>query len=111
MGRSQLLAAGSLVVACLLALTGCEDTQQRSARRSLQAHLRTLPHDSGYRVDSARCTSSGRVGFVNVVATSRFVCLVQRPDGTCDRFQVLLRRRGPAAVVLARRDVGCVLPL
>ena len=98
-------------VACVLVLAGCNDVQQNSARRSLEAYLRALPDSGGYDVGSTRCTSSARVGFVNVVATSLFVCQAHRRDGICDRFRVLLRRHGPATVTPGRRDAGCVLSL
>ena len=104
-------AAFFLAVACALVLAGCNDVQQNSARESLEAYLRALPDDGGYDVGATRCTSSARVGFVNVIATSVFVCQAHRRDGICDRFQVLLHRHGPATIVLGRRDSGCVLPL
>ena len=105
------IAAGLALASLVLLLAGCEDSQQRSARESLQAYLRTLPDDGGYRVGASRCTPSGRVAFVNVVATSLFICVAHRADGVCDRFDVRLRRHGPAVIVLARRDAGCVLTL
>ncbi len=98
-------------VVCVLVATGCNDVQQSSARQALEAYLHALPGDGGYDVGSTRCTGSARTGFVNVVPTSMFVCLSHRHDGICDRFQVTLRRDGPATVKLARFDAGCVLPL
>lgn len=94
-----------------LSLTGCEDAQQRSARESLQTYLRSLPNDGGYQIDATRCTPSGRVAFVNVVATSVFFCLAHRETGVCDRFQVRLQRHRAAEVILVRRDASCVLSL
>jgi len=105
------IAAGLALASVVLLLAGCEDAQQRSARLSLQTYLRALPGDGGYRVGATRCTPSARVAFVNVVATSLFICMAHRSDGICDRYAVRLRRRGPAAVALSRRDVGCVLTL
>ena len=105
------LAALSSAVACAFVLAGCNDVQQNSARRSLDAYLRALTDDGGYDVGSTRCTSSARTGFANVVPTSLFVCQAHRRNGICDRFQVTLRRHGPATVTLGRRDAGCVLPL
>ncbi len=102
------LAAGVL----LLVAAGCgEDAQQQRAREALQAHLRTLPGDGGYRVESAHCASSPRVGYVNVVTISRFVCAAQNVSGGCDWFRVTLRRQEAARIVLLRRDAGCVLPV
>ncbi|MEP6892320.1 MAG: hypothetical protein ABI927_00945 [Gaiellaceae bacterium] len=98
-------------VACALVLAGCNDVQQSSARRSLEAYLHALPDDGGYAVGQTRCTSSAHVGFVNVVATSLFICQAHRRDGICDRFRVVLRRHGPATITRGRRDAGCVLPL
>jgi len=88
-------------------VTGCNDVQQSSARNALEAYLHALSDDGGYEVGSTRCTSSARTGFVNVVPTSMFVCLSHRHNGICDRFQVTLRRHGPATAKVAR----CVLPL
>ena len=105
------VAACFSAVACALVLAGCNDVQQNSARRSLEVYLRALPDEGGYDVGRTRCTSSARVGFVNVVATSLFVCQAHRRDGICDRFQVLLHRQGPATITPGRRDAGCVLPL
>ena len=105
------IAASFSAVACALVLAGCNDVQQNSARRALEAHLRALPDGGGYDLGRTRCTSSARVGFVNVVPTSVFVCQAHRRDGICDRYQVLLRRHGPATIILGRRDSGCVLPL
>jgi hypothetical protein len=105
------VAAWFLVVAGALVLAGCEDVQQRSARRSVETYLRELPDQGGYDVGSTRCTTSARVGLVNVIATSGFVCLTHRRNGICDRFQVVLRRHGPTIVTLGRRDAGCVLPV
>ena len=97
-------------VATALLLAGCEDAQQRSAREALQAYLRSLPDDGGYRVDATQCTSSPRIGYVNVVANYRFLCAGHRKDGLCDRFRVTLRNHRSAIVVLVLRDAGCVLP-
>lgn len=105
------IAALLLAVVFALVLAGCNDVQQNSARKSLETYLRALPDDGGYDVGSARCTSSARSGFVNVIPTSLFVCQAHRRNGVCDRFRVTLRRHGPAMVVLGRRDAGCVLPL
>ena len=105
------LAASLSAVACALVLVGCNDVQQNSARRSLEAYLRALPDDGGYDIGSVQCTPSARVGVVNVIATSLFVCQAHRRDGICDRFQVVLHRHGPATVTLGRSDSGCVLPL
>ena len=105
------LAAFLLVVSCAVVLAGCNDVQQSSARRSLETYLRAMPDDGGYDVGATRCTSSAHQGFVQVVPTSLFVCQAHRRDGSCDRFQVRLRRHGPPTVTLGRRDAGCVLPL
>ncbi len=104
-------AACLLVVSCVFVLVGCNDVQQNSARTAVEASLRALPDDGGYDVGATRCTSSAHQGFVQVVPTSLFVCQAHRRDGICDRFQVLLRRHGPATVTPGRRDAGCVLPL
>jgi hypothetical protein len=105
------IAALSVALACVLVLAGCNDVQQSSARDALETYLRALPDDGGYDVGSTRCTGSARTGFVNVVPTSKFVCLSHRRGGICDRFQVTLRRHGPATVKLGRLDTGCILPL
>jgi len=105
------VAACFSVLACALVLAGCNDVQQNSARQSLETYLRALPDDGGYDVGSTRCSASARTGFVNVVATSLFVCQAHRRNGICDRFQVVLHRHGPATVTRGRRDAGCVLSL
>jgi hypothetical protein len=105
------VAAGLALIALVLLVAGCEDARQRSARESLQTYLRGLPNEGGYRVDATRCSPSGRVAFVNVVATTLFICVVHRTDGVCDRFDVRVSRDRPAVVVLARRDAGCVVTL
>jgi hypothetical protein len=98
------------VAAAALLLTGCEDAQQRNARQELQAYLRSLPNDGGYRVDATQCMSSPRLGYVNVVPIAQFVCAGHRTDGLCDEFTVTLRKHGAARVVLRQGDSGCVLP-
>jgi hypothetical protein len=105
------IAAWLLFLTCALVLAGCNDVQQSSARQSLETYLRALPDDGGYDVGSTRCSASARTGFVNVVATSLFICQAHRRNGICDRFRVVLRRHGPATVTTGRRDAGCVLSL
>lgn len=105
------LAAFLLVVLAAFVLAGCNDVQQSSARTAVEAYLRALPDEGGYDVGATRCTSSAHQGYAQVVPTSLFVCQAHRRDGICDRFQVRLRRHGPATVTLGRRDAGCVLPL
>lgn len=104
-------AAFLVVASCAFVLAGCNDVQQSSAQTAAEAYLRALPDDGGYDVGATRCTSSAHQGIVQVIPTSLFLCQAHRRDGICDRFQVRLRRKGPATVTLGRRDAGCVLPL
>ena len=107
------VAAWFLVVAGALVLAGCEDVQQRSARRSVETYLRALPDEGGYDVGTTRCTTSARMGFVNVIATSGFVCLTHRRNGICDRFQILNFAPAPLQVPdhVTLRSVNMALEL
>ena len=84
------IAAWLVFLTCALVLAGCNDVQQNSARQSLETYLRGQPDDGGYDVGSTRCSASARTGFVNVVATSLFVCQAHRRNGICDRFRVVV---------------------
>ncbi len=99
-----------LAVAAVVFLTGCEEAGQKGAREALQARLRTLPADGGYRLSDVHCTHGGRVYFQSV-RTSRYYCTVRVADGgDCDLFRVDALPDGTAAVLRVRRGAGCVLP-
>jgi hypothetical protein len=105
------LAAVLLLVLSGLVLAGCEDAQQSDARNVLQAYLRRLPDDGGYRVDDVHCTHAARV-ILDPVHTTRFYCSARRAQGgDCDLFRVDARKTGQAVIALVRRGAGCVLPV
>ncbi len=103
---------GAAVSAVALALfAGCEEAGQRGAREALQAHLRGLPADGGYRVSDVHCTHSGRYGYLQSVRTTRYFCIARlRQSGDCDLFRVDARHDGSASVTRVRHGAGCVLP-
>jgi hypothetical protein len=104
----RLAAVFSLIVVAAT-LAGCEDASQRGARQALQAKLRRLPDEGGYRADDVHCTRDARV-VLNAVRTTRYFCTAPRPGGDCDWFRVDARKDLPPRIVLARRNAGCVLP-
>jgi len=98
-------------VLAVVLLTGCEEAGQKGAREALQANLRTLPADGGYRVSDVHCTHGGRYAYFQSVRTSRYFCTARLADGgDCDLFRVDARPDGTAAVLRVRRGAGCVLP-
>jgi hypothetical protein len=104
--------AGAAVTGLALALVGagCEEAGQQGARKALQAYLRALPEEGGYRVSDVHCTRNGRYAYFQSVRTKRYFCAARREGGDCDLFRVDARADGSAAVVLVRRGAGCVLP-
>jgi hypothetical protein len=105
--RARVAAAAAVAI---VFLTGCEEAGQRGAREALQAHLRGLPGDGGYRVSDVHCTRGGRVYFQSV-RTSRYFCTARVAEGgDCDLFRVDARADGTAAITRVRRAAGCVLP-
>ena len=102
--------AAALLGAAVMVLTACEESGQRGAREALQAHLRTLAGDGGYRVSDVHCTHGGRFYFQSV-RTARYFCTARAADGgDCDLFRVDARPDGTAAIARVRRSAGCVLP-
>ena len=103
------LAAVLLLIVVAAGFAGCEDASQRGARRELQAKLRRLPDEGGYRADGVHCTHDARV-VLDPVRTTRYLCTAPREGGDCDWFRVEARKGLPPRIVLIRRDAGCVLP-
>ena len=95
--------AAAVLAAAALLLAGCgEDADQHAARVAVE---RAVP-DAG----RVHCTRNARIGYVNAIRTSLYVCLVRRSGDSCDAYDALRRQGGGFTVRLHRRGVDCVLP-
>lgn len=96
----------AVALTLVIGLTGCstEDLRQADARSAVQ---RTVTARSGYSGD-VHCTGNPKPWFVEQQA-SVFVCTARRDDRGCDWFRATLENAG-WAVVLERRNGGCVVP-
>ena len=103
------LAALFALIVVAATLAGCEDASQRGAREELQAKLRRLPDEGGYRADDVHCTHDARV-VLDPVRTTRYFCTALREGGDCDWFRVDARKGLAPRIVRVRRNAGCVLP-
>ena len=104
------LAAAVALTVVAAGLAGCGDAAEHGAREAVQAYLRRLPDEGGYRADGVRCTHSGRMLLDPVRTTRAFCAAPKRRGGDCDWFRIDARKDRAPVVVLIRRDAGCVLP-
>jgi uncharacterized lipoprotein YehR (DUF1307 family) len=66
----RLLGAFAIVLALVVALSGCgEDAQQQAARKETQAYVASLGQATSYEVAESHCTESARTGWFVIVET------------------------------------------